>query len=92
MEIAFDKQVILITGATARDKLQWQRVFLYNYATGELLGAIPVADSQYLNFAGIDPTGSYAVMEVRDAKILKTVGARIFDVAKKTYTELVLPR
>ena len=88
--INFDKRIALVYGANFLAKQKWQRVFVFDYASGEMLGAVPVTGTQYLNFAGIDPTGSYVVVEVRDMSSRQTVGGKVFNVAKKTFEDLEL--
>lgn len=88
MTINFDKKIALVYGANFLAKQKWQRVFVFDYATGDLLGAVPVTGTQYLNFAGIDPTGSYVVVEVRDMATRQTVGGKVFNVAKKAFEDL----
>ncbi len=90
MDINFDKHLVLVYGANFLAKQKWQRLFVFDYKSGELLGAVPVTGTQYLNFAAIDPTGTYVVIEVRDMATRQTVGGKVFDVAKKSFDDLDL--
>lgn len=90
MTVNFDKKLALVYGANFLAKQKWQRVFVFDYSTGDLLGAVPVTGTQYLNFAGIDPTGAYVVVEVRDMASRLTVGGKVFNVAKKAFDDLEL--
>ena len=86
--VNFDKHLALVYGANFLAKKNWQRVFVYDYGKGELLGAVPVTGSEYLNYAGIDPTGAYAIVEVRDEATRRTLSGKIFNVAKKSFDDL----
>jgi hypothetical protein len=90
MDVHFGKRLALVYGANFLAKQRWQRVFVFDYTKKEPLGAVPVTGNQYLNYAGIDPTGQYAVVEVRDLSSRLTVGAKIFDVTKNKFDDVDL--
>ena len=54
------------------------------------LQALLQLGAMHLPLSGIDPTGAFAVVEIRDINSRQTVGAKVFDVAKRTFDDLDL--
>jgi hypothetical protein len=93
MDIHFEKKIALVAGANFLAKQRWQRVFVFKYDENEeMVGAIAVTGNEYLNYAGIDPTGKFAIIEVRDITTRQTVVLKIFDFEKKSFKDVRLQK
>ena len=90
IEIDFKNHLALVFGANYTAKLRWQRVFIFDYLSGKMLTAMPVSGSQYLHYVGIDPSSSYAFVEVRDQATKRTTGVKLYDIAKKGFIDVNL--
>jgi len=90
IEIDFKNHIALVFGANFSAKLRWQRVFIFDYQSGKMLTAMPVSGSQYLNYVGIDPSSSFAFVEVRDQATKRTTGVKLYDIAKKGFIDVNL--
>jgi hypothetical protein len=90
VHINFKKRLALVQGANFLAKTRWQRLFIYDYRSAEPLTVVPVTNKQYINFAGIDPTGSWALVEMRDAATRKTENVRLYDFATNNFADVQL--
>lgn len=89
--INFKKRRAVAYGGGFLAKQQWQRLFLYDYTREDPLAVLSVTGKQYVNLAMIDPTGAYAMIEVRDMTTRATVGLKIFDFETKQFAAVTLP-
>lgn len=90
VHINFKKRLALVQGANFLAKTRWQRLFIYDYRSAEPLTVVPVTNKQYIHFAAIDPTGTWALVEMRDAQTRKTENVRLYDFATNNFADVQL--
>lgn len=90
VHINFKKRLALVQGANFLAKTRWQRLFIYDYTSAEPLTVVPVTAKQYINFAAIDPTGTWALIEMRDGETRKTENVRLYDFATNSFADVQL--
>ena len=88
IHVNFKKRLALVQGANYLAKTRWQRLFIYNYTMHEHLTVVPVTNTQYIHYAGINPTGRYAVVEMRDVKSRQTENVRVYDFATNNFADI----
>jgi len=90
-EANFAKRTALVSGGSAVARQEWQKVFLFDYVKPEPIGVGTLPGRQYFSFTALDPTGSTALLEVKDASTRETVGLKVFTFATKRFEDVALP-
>ncbi len=91
VEVNFTKRQALVFGASFLAKQQWQRLFVFDYTREDPVAVLPVSGKMYVNLALIDPTGAFALIEVRDIESRATAGLKLYNFATRKFEDLKLP-
>lgn len=90
INIHFRQRLALVQGNNDLAKMRWRRLFIYHYPSSEPRATLTVSAHQYIHFAAIEPTGLYALIEIRNQKSRQTESVRIYEVAANRFMEIPL--
>ena len=90
VEINLAKSLIAVSAIPGTSRMRWQKVYLFNLKTGQLLATVSGAASQYFEYFAIDPEGKFLLAEVKDLNDRTSVEVRKFDLKKKKESTITL--
>ena len=90
VEVNVAQSLIAVSAIPGPQRMRWQKIFLYNLKTGQLITTIAGTSSQYFEFFGLDRAGGALLAEVRNLTDKTSVEIRKFDLKTKKETTIKL--
>ena len=92
--VNFQEKMVGFLASSWKERAKRNKVLLYNYSTGTLLGKITPAASDVPGYVAISPNGRWLIVETKDASAKNTTGLKALraDTGFVSTIKLVFPK